>query len=981
MTNPPVNFTSPTSRPPASKKQRGGATPRGVSHTSSSSSRSSRTGVTGTTNTSTATSTSTAATTKTTYNNNRLGDGRLTMMMTAEDAIARRRAELRRLQAKQRNATSTTSSLLVGSTKDNPSFSQGSQTKTTASATTTTTTIDSLLVDNTAAAAGGGGPPAPPPPPPMRPTGVGRHYSDLFPTVPKSPSPQVTAQTLLLDVSEASAAPPMTNLASEDQHQDYQDDIMNKQPHQEPLQQPTQQLPLTAIKVVNPNMERPSDDTRTDTETTNTTTTTTSSTPNNRAKSAPPVRPPPPPPRTTKKSVILNQAKPTPTGRRPDPMTPSSLKMPAPPPIASTSNTTTTTTNTTNERPRSVNEKQEQTEPALADDFPVTSLPPLIPVTKPFMLTTTTASPALVSPSSPPSLSVLPSSSKRDKINLMLHAVAKASPAQEQEEKEEESNNNNINKIPTVPSPTKKKDQPPIPARRPAQSPESGMATNENNNNTATTTVPLRISESQQRLEQAYHQAEQDKTTALLRIKELEDLLIQAHQKVATATIETLPPPGSLANMADYQYLLQLAETDGPQAALEWVKNQQEQHQQQPSSSTSTTTQFSNHKLPMNNNTTMSYWRNVVAVGPTSPRRFPRRVTATTTSTIHPILPHTIPSDMPMVQVEKQFLSQFQEAAQYVPYQFTSALATYVVRRPYGTVTAPELFDQLSLTPDEVYRKRAHVTNLAALEVAVTIVKDQSSLLLFDKMGVRYQTPTSPDWKLVANVEEDLDRPQLGYVTYIDEQANELEYSLDDVLDEALMVREQYSSAVINTALGLKDRPTPSPTTLVPAVSVTTEVEGTTTPSLAKAPSKDVAVETDEKGMMTAPATSIKIEPSPPTDVNTAVADNTKAITSTTPPSSSSPDETTGSSDILTLLMSMILSSVVGLIYFVLIGLPWKIVQTIVIMTAIYTIVNLVFLYMAQDYNTWLIRESGGTVTLQDLAYFTNNHNMHHGIM
>jgi hypothetical protein len=65
----------------------------------------------------------------------------------------------------------------------------------------------------------------------------------------------------------------------------------------------------------------------------------------------------------------------------------------------------------------------------------------------------------------------------------------------------------------------------------------------------------------------------------------------------------------------------------------------------------------------------------------------------------------------------------------------------------------------------------------------VTINKDQSLLLLFDNVGVRYITTTTtlstiPDCKLVGNVEEDLDPS--GNVTYIDEQANELEYSLDD---------------------------------------------------------------------------------------------------------------------------------------------------------------------------------------------------------
>jgi hypothetical protein len=50
-----------------------------------------------------------------------------------------------------------------------------------------------------------------------------------------------------------------------------------------------------------------------------------------------------------------------------------------------------------------------------------------------------------------------------------------------------------------------------------------------------------------------------------------------------------------------------------------------------------------------------------------------------------------------------------------------------VVRSPSGTTTAPDLVAPLSLTPDDVYRKRAYVTDLSALEVGVMIVKDQSA--------------------------------------------------------------------------------------------------------------------------------------------------------------------------------------------------------------------------------------------------------------
>ncbi|KAG7351612.1 hypothetical protein IV203_010972 [Nitzschia inconspicua] len=101
---------------------------------------------------------------------------------TTEDAIARRRAELRRLQAKRTVAAS-------GSTDGTTNTIISATTYTTnAAAAAANTTIASNVTPTT-----GGGPPSPP----MRSAGVQRHHSDLFPTVPKSPSPQVTRQTLL----------------------------------------------------------------------------------------------------------------------------------------------------------------------------------------------------------------------------------------------------------------------------------------------------------------------------------------------------------------------------------------------------------------------------------------------------------------------------------------------------------------------------------------------------------------------------------------------------------------------------------------------------------------------------------------------------------------------------------------------------------------------------------------------------------------
>merc|ERR1711865_848959 len=94
----------------------------------------------------------------------------------------------------------------------------------------------------------------------------------------------------------------------------------------------------------------------------------------------------------------------------------------------------------------------------------------------------------------------------------------------------------------------------------------------------------------------------------------------------------------------------------------------------------------------------------------------------------------------------------------------------------------------------------------SSIEVVAIIKADNSPLLLFGTAGVRYNANhNSNEWTHINNVDTDLDRP-LGYITYIDENAMEREYSLDEILEEALLVREQYCGTVTSTALGSDGR-------------------------------------------------------------------------------------------------------------------------------------------------------------------------------
>mmetsp|Transcript_3549 Transcript_3549/g.7266 ORF Transcript_3549/g.7266 Transcript_3549/m.7266 type:complete len:395 (-) Transcript_3549:241-1425(-) len=103
-------------------------------------------------------------------------------------------------------------------------------------------------------------------------------------------------------------------------------------------------------------------------------------------------------------------------------------------------------------------------------------------------------------------------------------------------------------------------------------------------------------------------------------------------------------------------------------------------------------------------------------------------------------------------QTERRLLRSFRQAAKYVPFEFSSDLATYTVQRPYGIPTNPQLFDLVSCqrrgrgntnsNADRAasYAKRAHVSDKTTLEVAVVVKADNTPALIFGVAGIRYRT-------------------------------------------------------------------------------------------------------------------------------------------------------------------------------------------------------------------------------------------------
>jgi hypothetical protein len=175
------------------------------------------------------------------------------------------------------------------------------------------------------------------------------------------------------------------------------------------------------------------------------------------------------------------------------------------------------------------------------------------------------------------------------------------------------------------------------------------------------------------------------------------------------------------------------------------------------------------------------------------------------------------------ITIDPQFLEQATEA---VEYKFESDEteeddggvpgAVFVVRRPFDYASSDrDLWFAAGEMSAKMYAHKATVHNVATIEVAVQIPADDSILLLYNEADVRHQNAVQGVWNKYGEFVEG--GPPLGNVSYIDTDANEKEYSLDDLVIQAIEVRKQYCASVKGMALGLQRQaqeggPTPSMT-------------------------------------------------------------------------------------------------------------------------------------------------------------------------
>ena len=275
--------------------------------------------------------------------------------------------------------------------------------------------------------------------------------------------------------------------------------------------------------------------------------------------------------------------------------------------------------------------------------------------------------------------------------------------------------------------------------------------------------------------------------------------------------------------------------------------------------------------------------------------------------------------------MERQNHAFFIEASKSIPYEYETELATYCVRRPYGLENAPELFERCSLTEKDRYGRRAHVSNSASIEVVATILPDDSYMLLSGKSHVRIYNQFEGLWK--EYTVDSMDRP-LGHVSYIDNAAQEKEYSLDEIYEAALLTRDHYCSTLYSTALMLKERPA---SVASPAVA---SARSSSVPQ--KSPTSEIGVNTDEL--------VLEQPPPPPSQQQQQQQQQQQS-----PHPVGDEGLESSSADLTSSLLGMIFGSILALIWTIVFKIPMAMLRTTIVLMGSTLIISFLFMFARDD--------------------------------
>lgn len=303
-------------------------------------------------------------------------------------------------------------------------------------------------------------------------------------------------------------------------------------------------------------------------------------------------------------------------------------------------------------------------------------------------------------------------------------------------------------------------------------------------------------------------------------------------------------------------------------------------------------------------------------------------------------------------QVDRQFLEQ---ATEDVPYKFEAGdddpeedgsrvEALFVVRRPYGLGDLDqELWFAAGEKNAKLYKRDATVEQIETIEVAVQIGADESVLLLYNEADVRHQNAIEGTWNKFGSFYERGDA--LGTVAYIDVDANEKEYSLDKLVEQAIDVREHYCASLRNMAIGLQRRGLDGGNPISPVAMQTLGSPMASPPAQDGSPKVDACVGTDPVKMSHEGAGSAATAAPPPQQ-------------QAPPPPAPMAQDT--QSDTFSLLLGMMSS----ILYFCVIKIPFKAVTTLVVWTLVAILGCIIYLLM--------LNTMGSTGVAPPLYYYHN---------
>ena len=271
------------------------------------------------------------------------------------------------------------------------------------------------------------------------------------------------------------------------------------------------------------------------------------------------------------------------------------------------------------------------------------------------------------------------------------------------------------------------------------------------------------------RLQSELAQVQRDKSEALRRVVDLEERLAEAFKEAARQQQFEYPGNGpengghgegqkeSAAGWGLLQEAVRMAERHGEQEALEWARQ---------------------------------HWPH----GPDGPG------SAAQAALSAPPRPSPLPRPRRPADASSLPPECVQAAAERVEHEYEAECATFVVRRPLGLASERDLWFQAGQLPAKKYAAAATVSQVASLEVVAIVRADQSLLAVYGPRSARHES--NGRWHDFDGALEQGE--PLGYVSVVDAEGSEIQYSLDEVYEGAVAVREHYCLSVLSTAAGLR---------------------------------------------------------------------------------------------------------------------------------------------------------------------------------